>query len=186
MLCCVTFHPLLELTNSPLVGTAFSPTLTVGTPAIGPRVSQALFSPGHQHRSTEVSSQDCSNHASGTTVGAVEATQTLAWPISHLYLPRKSTAAKARPVSAAGTLVVPSDVPEVLSLQSQSWGCNSVVHTVGGEISALLSCMAPGALLWFQPHLCTWATHRHLLPGLPWSTQSPPRWEGAEAATRGA
>ena len=33
------------------------------------------------------------------------------------------------------------------------------------------SCMAPGARLWFQPHLCVWTTHRYLLPRLPQSTQ---------------
>ena len=43
-----------------------------------------------------------------------------------------------------------------------------------------LSCMAPGAQLWFQPHLCMWATHRGLLPRLPWSTQVCPSEEGAQ------
>ena len=33
-----------------------------------------------------------------------------------------------------------------------------------------LSRPAPGAQLWFYPHLCMWATYRSLLPRLPWST----------------
>ena len=52
VLCCVTFHPLCELSDYTVVGTALGHTLTVGMPAVGPAVSQLLFSPGHQHRST--------------------------------------------------------------------------------------------------------------------------------------
>ena len=40
-----------------------------------------------------------------------------------------------------------------------------------------LSFTAPGAQLWFQPHLCMGATHRHLLPKLPWSTRFHPSEE---------
>ena len=53
--------------------------------------------------------------------------QTLAWPILHMYVLTKSTAAKARPVSAAGAFVDCLDVLQVLSLQSQLWGCNSAI-----------------------------------------------------------
>ena len=67
MLCCVTFHPLCELTGYSVVGTALGPTLTMGLTAIGRSVSQALFSPGHQHRSAEVRFYNCSNHGSGHT-----------------------------------------------------------------------------------------------------------------------
>ena len=62
VLCGVTFHPLCKLSDYTVVGTALGPTLTVGMLAIGPGVSQMLFSPGLQHGSTEVRSQDCSNH----------------------------------------------------------------------------------------------------------------------------
>ena len=96
VLCCVTFHPLCWLTNYTIVGTALSPTLTVGMPAIGPSVSQELFSPGHQHGSTKVRSQDCSNHVHGSPVGAMEAAQILAWSNPCMYVPTK-----ARPTSAA-------------------------------------------------------------------------------------
>ena len=44
VLCCVTFHPLCELSDYTVVGTALSRTLTVGMPATGPGVSQVLFS----------------------------------------------------------------------------------------------------------------------------------------------
>ena len=87
-----------------VVGTAFGLTLTVGMPAIGPGVSEALFSPGHQRRYT------CSNHGSGPAVGTMEAAQTLAWPNPCMYLPTKSTVAKARPISATGAFIVHSDV----------------------------------------------------------------------------
>ena len=127
VLYCVTFHPLCELLDDTVVGTALRPTLSVVMQAIGPGVSQALFSSVHQCRSTEVRSQDCSNHGSGPTVGAMGATQTLAWPNSHVYVPTMSTAAIARPVLAAGVLIVCSDVLQVLSLQSQLQGCKSTV-----------------------------------------------------------
>ena len=110
VLCCVTFHPLCELSDYTAVGTAYGPTLTMGMLAIGPGVSQTYFSPGHQCRSTEVRSQDCSNHGSGPTVGAMGAALSLAWPNPPVYVPTKSTAAKARPVLAVGALVVRSDV----------------------------------------------------------------------------
>ena len=90
-------------------------------------ISWALFSPSHQHRSPEVRSQDCSNHRSGLTMGAKGAAQTLAWSNIHMYMPVKSTAAKARPVSAAGAFIVHSDILQVLSVQSQLLGCKSIV-----------------------------------------------------------
>ena len=124
VLCCATYHPLHGLTKYTVVGTALSLTLTVGMLAIGPGDSQALFSPGHQHRSTEVRSQDCSSHAPGHTVGGTEAAQTLAWPNPRVYMP---TAAKARPIPVAGALVL-LDVSQVLNLGSHQRRSNSVVH----------------------------------------------------------
>ena len=107
VICCVTFHPLCELSDYTVVGSALGHTLTVGMPAVGPGVFQMLFSPGHQHRSTEVRSWDYSDHGSEPTVGAA---QTLVWPNPSVYMPTKSTAAKARPILAAGALTVCSDV----------------------------------------------------------------------------
>ena len=49
---------LYELSESTAVGTAVGPTLTVDMLVVGPSVCQMLFSSGHQHRSTEVRSQD--------------------------------------------------------------------------------------------------------------------------------
>ena len=92
---------------------------------VGPGDSQALFSPGHWHRSTE----DSSSRAPGPALGAMEAAQTLAWPSPHIYVPTKPTAAKARPVPAAGTLVVLSDILQALNLGSCQWRCNSAVCT---------------------------------------------------------
>lgn len=117
MLCCVTFHPLCEFPDHTTVGTALGPILMVGVSAIGPDISQVLFSPGHQHRYAEVRYLDCSNHGSGPAVGAMGAAQILAWPNSLMYMPTKSTV--ARPVLAAGALIVCSDVLQMPSLQSQ-------------------------------------------------------------------
>ena len=53
--------------------------LSVGMLAIDPGVSQMLLSPGHQHRSTEVRSQDCNNHGYVSAVGIMGVAQILAW-----------------------------------------------------------------------------------------------------------
>ena len=77
---------------------------------------------GLWHRSIEVRSQ--------TSVKAVEAVQTLAWPSPHIYMPTKSTADKPSPITSAGTLVC-SDDPRALNLGSQKQRCNSMV---GGTV----------------------------------------------------
>lgn len=58
---------------------------------------------------------------------ATRAAQTLAWSSIRVYVPVKSTAAKARPVSAAGAFTVHSDILQVLSVQSQLMGCKSIL-----------------------------------------------------------
>ena len=122
-----------------VVGTVLGPALTIGMPAIGPGVSQALFSVGHQHRPAEVRSQDCGSHARGPAVGAMEAAQTLAWPNRHVYVPTKPTAAKARPISATEALVIHADILQALNLQSRQCGSvNRWFVQPQGEISALL------------------------------------------------
>ena len=108
---------LCRLTKYTVADTALGPILTVDMPTIGPGDSQALFSAGHQCRSTEVRSQDCSSCAPGPAVGTMEAAQTLAWPNSHVYMPTKPIAAKARPIPDAGALVL-WDVLQVLNLGS--------------------------------------------------------------------
>lgn len=95
------------LTNYTVAGTALSPTLTVSMLAVGPDVSQALFSPGHLCRFTEVRSLDCSNRAPGPAVGVTEEAQILAWSNPYVYLLTKPTSAKARPISAVGELTKP-------------------------------------------------------------------------------
>ena len=127
VLCCVPFHPLCGLTKYTVVDKALSPTLSVGMLAVGPGDSQALFSPSHQCISTEVRSQDCSSCAPGPTVGAMETAQTLALPNLRVFMPTKPTAAKARPVPAAGALVVLLDVSQVVNLGDCLRRCNSVV-----------------------------------------------------------
>ena len=77
-LCCVTFHQLCELSDYTAVGTAVSLTLTAGVQSAGPGVSLALFSSGHQYKSTEGRSQDHTDHGSGPTVGTMGALRL--WP----------------------------------------------------------------------------------------------------------
>ena len=70
VLSCVPFHALCGLTKYTVVDTALGPALTMGMPVIGPGDSQALFSPSHWWRSTEVRSQDCSSRAPRLSVGS--------------------------------------------------------------------------------------------------------------------
>ena len=91
---CVTFHLLCGFTKYTIIATA--------TLAVGLGVSQALFSPGHRHPSTDVRSKDCSCHAPAPAMGALEAAQTdpgLNQP--HIHVSTKPTDTKARPASAA-------------------------------------------------------------------------------------
>lgn len=103
-LCGVTFS-LCGLTEYTVIGAAFSPILAVGMAVICLGVSQAFFSLGHQCRSTEVRTQDCSIGASGPTMVFMEAAQILAWSNPHLYVPLKPTAAQVRPILGARALV---------------------------------------------------------------------------------
>ena len=119
VLCCVTFLLLCGFTKYTTVGTA--------TPADGPAVSQALFSPGHHHRYNEVRSQDCSSHALGPAMGAMEIAQILASSSFHVYVPTEPTDTKIRSVSVAGALVACWDVPQVLDIPSWQWRHKSAV-----------------------------------------------------------
>ena len=61
---CVTFMPCAS-SHVTLVGTTLGPTLAMGMMAHGPGASQMLFSPGHQHRSPGLRSQNCIHHGAG-------------------------------------------------------------------------------------------------------------------------
>ena len=119
--------PIVQAHKVHCVGTPLGLTLTMSMLAICPGVSQVLFLPGHQHRSTEVMSQNCSSLATGLTVGAMDAAQTVAWPNPHMYMPTKSTAAEARAIPAAGALIILSDILQALNLGCHQWRCNSIV-----------------------------------------------------------
>ena len=93
----------------------------------------------------------------------MEAAQTLVCPNPCVYAPTKPTAAKARPFSATGALVICSDVPQVLNLGSRQWRCNSMVHAARRRFQLFfLSHTAPGAQLWFHPPLCMCSSHQSL------------------------
>ena len=69
---------------------------------------------------------------------------------------------------SSGAPAVPLDVLYVLNSQSWWRRCNSVSVLPWIEISFLFpKSHAPGTQLWFQPHLCAWATHWCLVPGCP-------------------
>ena len=65
VLCCVTWHLLCHLTKYTVASTALGPISTLGMPATGPGVPQALFPQEHQCRSTRVRSWDHIRHSSG-------------------------------------------------------------------------------------------------------------------------
>ena len=99
MLCCVTFSWLCWFTEYTVVGTSLSPTLTVGMSVIGLGVSQAFFF--FTRPSVQINwdhYKERSIHTPGTAVGSMEAAQSLVWSNTHVYMPTKSTFAKARPV----------------------------------------------------------------------------------------
>ena len=74
---CINFMPCAS-SHVTLVGTALGPTLTMGMMGHDPGVSQMLFSPGHQHRSS--------------------------YPL--VYEPTKFTVAKATPAVTGGALLI--------------------------------------------------------------------------------
>lgn len=123
-----------------------------------------MFSLGHQHRPTEVRSQDCSNHKSRSAVGAI-CVQLRPWPgPTHVCM---------CPQSLQLLKLDPSHL-EHLSVQMfhncslYQAICRDLIHgspSCKGRFHLFfLSCTACGAQLWFQSHLCMWATLRHLLP----------------------
>ena len=132
VLCCAPFHPLCELTKYPIIGTALSPTLTMGMLTIGPGDSEVLFSPA----------TDADPLRSGPRtvviiyvpepavggVGAVEAAQTLAWPNPCSVCPQSLQQLKPAHPSCRSTCC-PFRCLQVLNLGSCQWRCNSEVHT---------------------------------------------------------
>ena len=171
-----------KLTKYTVIGTALSLILPVGMMAVGPGDSQALFSLCHRCRFTEVRPQDCSSHAPGPTVGAMEAAQTLAWPNPYVNMSTKPTAAKARPFPTAGALVVLLDVSWVLNLGSCQGKGNSMVHaSVGRDFSPSSVVSQPlGLSCGFSPtSACVYAMESALEVA---RAHEPIRQEGAKAA----
>ena len=83
-------HALCE-SHVTLVSTALGPTSTMGISAHGPGVLQMLFSPSHQHRSSEIRAQNCFHELD--PLWCYGAPQTVAWPHPLTYIPTKSTKA---------------------------------------------------------------------------------------------
>ena len=149
MLCCVTFQPLCVLTSYSFFDTALVSTLTMGVLAIGPGVSQALFSPGHQHRSMEVRSQNCSNWALYQLWVLLGLLSILTGPTLTCKC-TQSPHLLIRHISAVGALVVGLDVLQALSIFSQFQGFNPHLYRYKERFQLFfLRHTAPGTQLWF-------------------------------------
>lgn len=98
----------------------------------------------------------------------------LLWALwnSHMDLPPKSTAAKARRVSAVGTLTDYSDIPNLQDLPSQSQRFKPWLAQMHGDFSSPSCHTAPGLSLDFGPNIACVA---------PSGVCSPPGREGAKA-----
>ena len=98
-----------------------------------PHNSQALFSPSHQYRSTDVRSQHCSSHVPRPTVRDMESARTL------------SAAATAKSLQSCPTLCDPIDgsppgspVPGILQARTRV-GCHFLLQCmkVKGKVKSL-------------------------------------------------
>lgn len=90
-------------------------------------------------------------------MGTVGPAQTVTWPKSHMYLPPKSTAAKARWVSVVGTLTGYSDIPKMQDLLSRLQEFNPWFAQLHGEISVPLHATLPLGSAWIlAPTLLVW------------------------------
>lgn len=140
MLCSVPFTCCVGL-QSIISGTNLSPTLIMGMLSVDLGDSQALFTSGHQHKSTEVRSHTAlviHVNPLGKYGGRLD------YSLVQLpyYMPTKPTAAKARAVSTAGALVCLA-VSKLLNSGSCQWKCNSEVHAVARRFQLFFGNMNP-------------------------------------------
>ena len=124
---CVTFMPCAS-SRVTLVGTALGPTLTMGMMGHGPGVSQMLFSPGHQHRSTVVSCPRCTFIVELDPLQCYGGNLDATWPNRLMGMPTKSTIAKARLVLTARASF-PSRCSVGAEFTKPVVGCNTMVCT---------------------------------------------------------
>ena len=147
VLCFVPFHPLCGLTKYIVVSSVCSPTLTVSMSAVGPGDSQALFSPGHWCRSTEVRSQ-------GTAVACP-------WTCSGSSYPGSSDSGLAQPLCVCAHNANSCESQTCLSCWS---ACYPFRYFTGGEFRKLLAevklCGSCHSKERFQPSI-----HNHLTLG---------------------
>ena len=141
VLCCVPFTCCVGL-QSIISGTALGPALIMGMLTVDLGDSQALFTSGHQHKSTEVRSHTAlviHVNPLGKYGGRLD------YSLVQLpyYMPTKPTAAKARAVSTAGALVVYLAVPKLLNSGSCQWKCNSEVRAVARRFQLFFGNMNP-------------------------------------------
>ena len=137
----------------------------MGMMALDRGVSQMLFSPGHQHRSTVVSCPRCTFIVELDPLQCYGGNVDVTWPNRLMGMPTKSTIAKARLVLTARASF-PSRCSVGAEFTKPVVGCNTMVCTAARrDLSFSFLVVGPGAQLWFQPRFCIWATHWHLLLG---------------------
>ena len=141
VLCCVHFTCCVGL-QSIVSDTALSPALIMGMLTVDLGDSQALFTPGHQHKSTEVRSHTAlviHLDPLGKYGGRLD------YGLAQLpcYMPTKPTAAKARAVSTAGALAVCLAVSKLLNSGSCQWKCNFEVRAVARRFQLFFGNMNP-------------------------------------------
>ena len=115
----------------------------------------------------------------------MEAAQILTWPSLCVNVPTKPTVAETRPIWAVWVLIH-LDIPQALSSQHWQWGCMWICSSCGHEERFQLfcfSCMAPGAQLWFQPHLCACSSEGCPRAHVPCPGRQGKRWWWAERAS---
>ena len=145
-------------------------------PAVGPGVSQVLFS------SDPPRARGCGVMQLDQLWG-----QLRLWPgpapgcVAH-----ESTGAEGRLISTMGALLVHSNVLQALSLRSRLWGCKSVVCMRRGFSSFSLA-QPSGLSDDFSPTSACGPPRWHLLPRLPWMASQgcphPSRQEGMDGMT---
>lgn len=131
VLCRVTWHLLCHLTKYTVASTAVGPISTLGMPATGPGVPQALFPQEHQCRSTRVRSHGHICHSSGPG-GSYKGSADPGPAQSPGHMPTKPLTAETTPVPALDTPSVHPDVLQALNLQSQWQRCKVVACTTTG------------------------------------------------------
>ena len=161
--CSVGHHPcVVRALMWPCVGIDLGPTWTMGMMALDRGVSQMLFSPGHQHRSTVVSCPRCTFIVELDPLQCYGGNLDATWPNRLMGMPTKSTIAKARLVLTARASF-PSRCSVGAEFTKPVVGCNTMVCTAARrDLSFSFLVVGPGGSAvvsvpsehWDHPQVC--------------------------------